>query len=229
MRALGVDGCPAGWVGVVLESPPASAGVAATRAIVAPCIADLVSDAGTVEVIGVDMPIGLSDAGFRAVDLLARARLGRRRSSLFLIPPRPVLEEDDFATAVLLCTELTGKGVSRQAHGLRTKILELDAWLPEATCPVVEVHPELSFAEMSGHAGVLPSKRTWAGFWERDRLLRAEGIVADGGLRLEGAGGAVAPDDVLDAAAAAWTALRVARGSAACLSDSDEPGMALFV
>jgi hypothetical protein len=54
-------------------------------------------------------------------------------------------------------------------------------------------------------------KWTWAGFWERLHSLRVQGIELP-----EDADGAslAAPDDVLDAAAAAWTAWRLARGIA---------------
>lgn len=227
MRVLGVDGCPAGWVGVVAELPGSgSPGPARLEALVCAGVAELVDRAGAVDVVGVDMPIGLLETAFRGVDALARARLGPKRSSLFLIPPRPVLEQADFAEAVALSRTLTGAGVSRQAHGLRSKIFELERFVAGATVPVVEVHPELSFAEMSGGTK-LSSKRTWRGFWQRVRLLESVGMRLSG--QLEELAGAVAPDDVTDAAAAAWTAGRVAVGVAGRLEVPGESPIAIWV
>ena len=85
---------------------------------------------------------------------------------------------------------------------------------PPGSRPVVEVHPELSFQEMAG--GRLPaSKATWSGLIARRELLQQHGIdlpddIGTAGLR-------AGPDDVLDAAAAAWTAVRVASSTARSL------------
>src|SRR5690349_2760617 len=66
---LGVDGCPGGWVGALLVGDTISV-VARTT------IAEVVSDAGAVAVVGIDMPIGLPDSGDqRAAESLARQRL----------------------------------------------------------------------------------------------------------------------------------------------------------
>ena len=64
---------------------------------------ELVEAAEGVEIIGVDMPIGLLADGWRDCDIEVRAFLGARRSSVFLVPPRPVLE-----AATELVTESPG-------------------------------------------------------------------------------------------------------------------------
>ena len=96
----------------------------------------------------------------------------------------------------------------------------MDAFVRD--CPplrVVEVHPEVSFAEMGGRP-VAWSKRTWRGQHERRRLLAAHGLAVPDEL---GPLGEVSPaDDILDAAAVAWTALRVARGQAFSLPATAE-------
>jgi predicted RNase H-like nuclease len=75
------------------------------------------------------------------------------------------------------------------------------------------VHPEVSFAAMLRRP-LRYSKRTWDGFKERSRILRAAGLeIPD---RLQGLGRA-SVDDVLDAIAAAWSATRIAAGSAQTL------------
>jgi predicted RNase H-like nuclease len=207
-RVLGVDACPAGWVGVVLPGP---------AALVAPTIGALVAAAGPVDVIGIDIPIGLPDSTERQADVLAQRELGGRASTVFRTPVRAALSAPDHAAAVREHRRLTGRGLSIQAYGLRHRILEVDAWLPRAP-RVVEVHPELSFLAMGGRVEV--PKKTWAGAERRRGLLAAAGIALSGELGL--AGYAVGVDDLLDAAAVAWTARRVAAGTAICRPDPPE-------
>ena len=83
---------------------------------------------------------------------------------------------------------------------------------------VREVHPECSFRTMKGDV-LHTQKKTAAGRGERLALLHAHGIdLARGGTGVRGA----APDDVLDAAAVAWSAHRIACGLACSLPDPPE-------
>ena len=83
---------------------------------------------------------------------------------------------------------------------------------------VVEVHPEVSFTMMGGQH-LTASKKTWNGLQERRRLLASVGIVLpDASEALVG----IVSDDVVDAAAAAWSALRVADGTARSFPDPPE-------
>jgi predicted RNase H-like nuclease len=185
-------------------------------------IAGLVARAsadGQLAAVGIDIPIGLADAGLRQADVLARKAVGPRWASVFMTPVRPALGEQDHLQASAKNKQLAGSGVSRQAFNLRDKILQVDRWLPAAPCPVVEVHPELCFAEMAG-AGLADSKSTWAGAATRRRLLAAQGIELSGDLGLGGQ--QVGVDDVLDAAAVAWTARRFSAGAARCLPSEPE-------
>ncbi len=81
---------------------------------------------------------------------------------------------------------------------------------------MVEAHPELSFRQMAG-APLTDSKKTWAGMSRRRELLAEQGI--DLPADLGEAGRQVAVDDILDAAAVAWTAARVAAGAAIPVPD----------
>jgi predicted RNase H-like nuclease len=209
-RVLGVDACRAGWVAIAWAAGPVQAYVHQDIA----AIAGLAAVDGPVDIIGIDIPIGLADSTTRRADLLARKAAGPRWASVFVTPVRPALSVDHYQQASALNRQLTGSGISRQAFNLRDKILQVDEWLPHAPCPVVEVHPELSFA-MLGGAPLTDSKSTWAGAVRRTRLLADAGIEISGDLGL--AGRQVGVDDVLDAAAVAWTAARVARGAARCL------------
>ena len=214
-RTLGVDGCPGGWVAVAPDPDGLRAYAGAT-------LADVLAAAevdGRPDWVGVDIPIGLAEQGLRAADLAVREQLGRRAATLFLTPVRAALETDDYAGAVALNRARTGAGCSRQAYGLRAKILEVDALVRAGETRVFEVHPELSFTTM---AGVPPAygKKTWAGLQERLRLLEAHGLSLDG---LNGDTGRAAADDVVDAAAVAWTARRRAIGVARSWPDPPQP------
>ena len=216
MAVLGVDACKHGWVGIVLDD------AGPLRVVCERTIRELVDAAGRVDVVGIDIPIGLPIVGERVCDREARDRLGPRRSSIFMTPPRAVLEAVDHAAATQLAVATSGKGISRQAFGLAAKILEVDELASATTpspAPIREVHPELSFARMSG-APLRDGKTTWPGMAERRRLLEAEGIVLTGDLGLSGK--RVATDDVLDAAAVAWTARRIVLGTARPLPDPPE-------
>ena len=216
VRVLGVDGCRTGWVGIVLDGGRVTAvhGTTITEVL------DKAGSDGGLACVAVDIPIGLPDTGRRQADVLARKALGSRWQSIFLTPVRPALLTADFAEAVALNRELAGEGLSRQAFALRTKVLEVDALVRDGARPVVvEVHPELSFAEMAG-GPLAAGKKTWAGAQERRALLARHGIPVPEDLGPAGALAAV--DDVLDAAAAAWSAGRCAAGLASSLPASPE-------
>ncbi len=212
---LGVDGCAAGWVGAVLVP-----GAPRPRVVVAPTIAELVEAVRAevdVRVVGVDIPIGLPDTGVRAADVLARRALPGRASSVFTTLTRPAYLAADRAAADAVNRRLSGQGVGAQAFALRAKILEVDTWLrSRPTVEVVEVHPEVSFATMSGTA--LPRKRTAEGQQARLDVLAAAGLPRPSVLQ----GTGYASDDVLDACAVAWTATRRAAGLSMSLPDPPE-------
>ncbi|MEU9833499.1 DUF429 domain-containing protein [Streptosporangium sp. NPDC048047] len=214
-RVLGVDACKKGWVGVALAG-------GRLEAYFATHIEDLVSRAeadGEVGVVAVDMPIGLPDRGRRRADVLTRLEVGPRRNSVFMTPSRPALEAGDHVSAVAINNRLAGEGVSRQAFALREKLLQVDEWVRRLRRRVVEVHPELCFARLAGSP--LPhAKSTWAGVEHRRALLASAGIAIPGDIGMAGETAGV--DDVLDAAVAAWTARRVAAGTARPLPDPPE-------
>lgn len=214
-RVLGVDACRAGWVGIATDDTT-------VRGYAAAEIASLLERAerdGKLDVIGIDIPIGLPDRGRRRADLLAKKSIGRLSSSVFTTPVRDAVLAPDHATAVLVNRDRAGEGVSAQAYALRTKLLAVDAWVRRDDHTVIEVHPEVSFAQLAGEPLRL-RKKTWAGVERRRQLLTSAGIRLTGELGLGGVD--VGVDDVLDAAAAAWTARRFIAGQAICLPDPPE-------
>jgi predicted RNase H-like nuclease len=203
MRVIGIDGCRKGWFGVVVDD-------GRIEALFSPRVAGLVADAGEVSAIAIDIPIGLPDRGVRAADRAARGKLGRLASSLFITPVRAALAAEPYREATAAAVRLTGSGISQQAYRLREKIFEVEAWLPGSPARVWEVHPEISFAVANG-TPLSYSKHTWAGSQERRLILARQGLFPEG--LLLPAGRHAGPDDVLDAAIAAWSARRLAAGA----------------
>ena len=206
MRVTGVDACRGGWVAVSLDgAAPATVRVHETlTGLIGPG-----SDTGPAAVTGIDMPLGLLEAGWREADLAARARLGPRRSSVFAIPPRAVWEQESYQAAGERCRALTGQGFSIQAWGLRAKLLEAGRYRETCGHPLYEVHPELAFCAMAG-APLTNRKHTGAGRDQRRALLSQAGIALP-------AARPAPVTDILDAAAVAWSARRIAAGRAVTL------------
>ncbi len=203
---VGVDGWRRGWVAISLRNGRFAGAEVFAR------FEDLLAAHGHADAIGVDIPIGIPVSGPRPADVEAKRRLGRGGSSVFPTPPRTVLESPDHASATALHVQLAGHGLSQQSFALRPKILEVDA-LVTASDPVIEVHPEVTFIELAGER-LSASKKTWAGVMRRMALLSEAGIDLPVDL---GAASVVPVDDVLDAAAVAWSADRYARGEALSL------------
>ena len=208
MAVLGVDGWRGAWVGARLDGR--------TVELLALPDAAAVLAVPDVEVVGIDMPIGLSDDGARACDRSAKARLGRAASSVFPAPVRAVLAAHDYAEARVLSVHATGgTSLSAQAWQLVRSIRALDDALGDPPAGhVVEVHPELAFRH--GLGGVSDPKVTARGLAQRLAALRT---VMDVDAALLAAPPRVPAVDALDACAAAWSARRIADGTAECVGD----------
>ena len=209
MAVLGVDGWRGRWVGALLEG----------RSVRLLDLADVpaVLAVPDVEVVGIDMPIGLSDDGVRACDVQARRRLGRAGSSVFPTPVRAVLATDDYAEARALSRAATDppRAPSAQSFQLVKAIRSLDDALGDPSADhVVEVHPELAFRALDPE--LRDAKVTARGMARRLAALRT---VMDVDAALLAAPPRVPAVDALDACAAAWSARRVADGTAERVGD----------
>jgi len=215
MRVTGVDACRGGWACVHLDTDE---GGDRLTVRMAGSLAEGLAGTAPGQVVGIDMPLGLLDRGWRAADEEARRRLGVRRSSIFAIPPAAVWRQPDYQAALAVCRQLTGQGFSVQAWGLRAKLREAADYRGHGSQRLYEVHPELSFAAMAGAPLPEPKNRP-AGQALRRSVLAAAGLAVpdDPAWRR-------AAVDVLDAAAVAWTARRIAAGQAVVLPDPPQTG-----
>jgi predicted RNase H-like nuclease len=211
VAVLGVDGWRGAWVGALLDGR-------SVRLLALRDVAAVLAVPGA-DVVAIDMPIGLSEDGARACDVLARELLTATgaASSVFPSPVRAVLHARDYAHARELSRAATGgvRAPSAQTFMLVPAIRALDDALgTPPTDRVVEVHPELAFR--CGLGGVTDRKGTARGTVQRLRALRA---VMDVEEALAGAPVGVPVVDALDACAAAWSAQRLAEGTAQCVGD----------
>lgn len=230
MTVLGVDAFPKGWVGVLWAGPGTPPAVRHGRDLTA-LMAAVDALGGPPEAIGIDIPVALPAGGQRRSDLEVRALLGPRRASLFMTPVSSAIAEDNWALASAHQRALAGSGMSKQAHALRHSIRQAMAWATGAGRALHEVHPETSFAFLASDGALPPapmaaSKQTWAGSMARRALLVGAGLVLPDDIGPSGA--VVPPIDVLDAAAAAWSAWRIASGQARSWPVDPGPGEPLI-
>lgn len=104
-RVVGADVTRGRWVAVVLVDRGLE------RVLVASSLAEMATEVGPVEVMGLDIPIGLpvsAGAWPRPADEAARELVGPRRSSVFRAPPRSVLDSESYDEANRRHRELTG-------------------------------------------------------------------------------------------------------------------------
>ncbi|HXZ84220.1 MAG TPA: DUF429 domain-containing protein, partial [Myxococcota bacterium] len=114
---VGVDGCKGGWIAATRRG---ARRIDALELLLREALPDLVA---------VDIPVGLSDAGPRRCDQEARALLRGRASSVFRAPIRPMLAARSQSEASALGRSLDGKGISAQSWAITGKIREVDELL----------------------------------------------------------------------------------------------------
>jgi len=211
MAVLGVDGWRGAWVGALLDG----------RTVTLLALADVAAVLAVpdVDVVAIDMPIGLPDNRSRVCDDRARCllRATGAASSVFPTPVRAVLAAADYAEARALSRAATDppRAPSAQAFQLVTAIRALDDALGDPPLEdVVEVHPELSFRALD--AAVRDRKGSARGTVQRLRALRG---AMDVEQALADAPAGVPMVDALDACAAAWSAQRIAAGTAESVGD----------
>ncbi|SDD93675.1 DUF429 domain-containing protein [Rhodospira trueperi] len=220
----GVDGCRTGWF-VVLTDTACPEDLRWKRV---DRFSEVLCGADAPQIIAIDVPIGLLSAarrGSRTCDQKARATLrAPRASSVFPPPVRGAINQRDYAAACAAnrASSPANIGISSQCFGIVPKIREIDDLMsPELEDRVWEIHPELCFWKMAGGHPMRHNKSKSAGREERLACLVAHGLTAITNAFGERPSG-VQKDDILDAAAACWTALRIHAGEAKGISGAEE-------
>ncbi|WP_428521765.1 DUF429 domain-containing protein [Roseibium sp.] len=210
----GVDGCRAGWIAVFRNmSDPKD-----LKLQLFEHFADLLSFQPELTIIAVDMPIGLPDhlgPDGRGAEKAARKHLGMRQSSVFSVPSRSAVYEEDYRASceTSLKTSSPPRKVSKQCFYLFPKIREIDGLMtPALEERIYEVHPELAFWRLNEEAEMpLPkkvkSRANPEGLDLRRELLVSKGLPKDflDQKPPKGCG----RDDLLDAAANSLIAERI--------------------
>lgn len=167
----------------------------------------------------IDIPIGLPKSAHRACDREAKAHLQDRVATVFSIPPREVVETDDYNAA----REINDGSLGSQSWWLFPRIQEVDVFLQaheDAQERVYESHPEVCFSMLDGTA--LRSKTDSEGIDDRLKLLEDQPTlhkkvekcvekIRDGTEWHERISKGRL-DDVLDAAVLAYTAAELELG-----------------
>jgi predicted RNase H-like nuclease len=217
----GVDGCRGGWIAFKVELPSH-----ATSVEVVDLAGLLRKRSPDLSYLAIDIPIGLLD-GSRACDKAARKLLGQPRgTSVFAAPCRESLFARNHSDASATNLRITGRGLSQQAWGIAPKIKQVDdAITPECQQWAFEVHPEVCFWAVAGGHPMTHRKKVSDGVDERIALLRT--VLPDIDRHLQHRPPGVGKDDLLDAAVAAWTALRLSSGQARKVCDPEQDGRGL--
>lgn len=221
----GADGYRDGWVVVLRRFVPDT-----VRCRVLDSVDAVLNLPEEPVVIGLDMVIGCPDQakrGGRACDQAARSLLGHPRgASVFSPPAYAALGAETYEEAQRR-NRKTGPdapGLSKQTYHLFPKMRAVARRMtPARQERVREVHPELSFYAMNGDAPVDAGKRTDEGRKARIDLLNANGFPNIESTVSAHAGGALGPDDMIDAHAACWTARRIHDGTAERCPPCDDP------
>ncbi len=212
IRIAGIDGCRGGWFVAA-----ANENLRNVEVFVADTIDAAMQRLGADAIAGIDIPIGLPDAGPRDCDQQARRLLSpRRTSSVFPAPLRSILGISDYEEACDRREAIDGRRISVQAFNILAKIDEVDRYLRASGARrLYEVHPELAFAALNGGDPMAHPKRSREGLRERRRVLRLrfDGATVDGALDAYPRS-QVARDDALDALAVLVSTCRIASGRA---------------
>ncbi|WP_367996073.1 DUF429 domain-containing protein [Haloferax volcanii] len=161
---VGVDACPLGWLATVIDAD-------GVRTETYEEFDELYETYADVDQILVDIPIGFPEGERRRCDEDASDLLGSRGISVFYPPCRSAAELEDYQKASDEHRDRIGHGLSRQAHNIRQKILQVSDVVGERYDGVVrESHPELCFAALNGQP-IAYSKSSDRGRGLRMKLL----------------------------------------------------------
>ena len=215
IKYVGVDGCPGGWFSVGLGDG------CNFEVELFPSFSELVGYYSDAKLILVDMPIGLKERGLgkRAADCEAQKIMGRRNATVFYPPSREYTCQLDglkYEEAKKKATSWKDgwKGFA-QAVAITPKIIEVDKVIKSCANvkfpQIRETHPEICFWALNRRQIMSHNKTTTKGKCERIEVLmdcetQTKEILYSPETAKYLFNDDVAPDDILDALAAAITA-----------------------
>ena len=216
---VGVDGCRGGWITAISDHGN-------LRFERYDHIGELVQSVRGFDAFLIDMAIGLrNDPGQVRPDAAAKKELGRKGSSVFPIPSRRAVYAVGEDAQKQANIETLGKSLAKQTIAIIPKIRELDEFLnsnPAYKNRILESHPELVFARLSG-SPVMTRKQEYPGFSEREAIL-ARYIEKDdlSGVWELAKTLKCNPDDLMDAACLAVAAAMQAHGMCETIPEDPE-------
>ncbi len=170
MKAVGIDGCPMGWLAVDYNRTDQPFWIIQSEE-------ELKKTLQQYDRIFIDIPIGIPDDEYtRKCDEKVRVELGTDyQASIFNPPVRSALYAPTYAEACIQSYSLTNKKVSLQSWNISGKIKQVDQLLQQDTSlrdKVFESHPELLFRILNGWESVQQKKQTRKGLKHRLNLLK---------------------------------------------------------
>jgi len=213
-QIIGIDGCKRGWFSV-WQNPDDT--IQSSIFSTLNHLKDFFNDEAHL-IIGIDMPVILSDVIPREADQLPRKLLSKKASSVFTAPTPEMLEQPNYERASYVSKRLFGKSMSLQSWYLFPKIKDVQTIIHDAHINLYEIHPELSFRAMNHEEVILESKKSKEGFEIRNALLRRHFESFDfESIRNLYPRKDVMDNDILDAMAVLWSTKRIQANEASFL------------
>ncbi len=209
----GVDGYKKRWVAALADED------GATRLELVDSFVNLIERA-ELELIVIDVPIGLPELGPRRCDPLARQVIGPRRNSVFPAPIRPMLGARTYEEACDRRRQVEAKGCSKQLFAILPLIGGVDKQMsPALQDRIREGHPELSFTALGGQP-MQAHKAKPEGQTQRRELLQHKFPDMEQAILQFRRPDAIT--DILDAYVLLWSAQRLVRGEGKTLPPEPE-------
>jgi len=121
---IGIDGCKSGWF-AVWQNQDEAIETAIFQSM--NNLKDFFIKSNQL-IIGIDIPVILSEVMPREADQLARKLLGKKASSIFTAPTPEMLEQPNYEKASLVSKKLIGKSMSLQSWYLFPKIKDVQKY-----------------------------------------------------------------------------------------------------
>lgn len=216
---IGIDGCKSGWF-AVWQNQDEVIDTAIFKSL--NNLKDFFIESNQL-IIGIDMPVILSEVMPREADQLARKLLSKKASSVFTAPTPEMLDQPNYEKASLISKRLIGKSMSLQSWYLFPKIRDVQTVIHYENIKLFEIHPEVSFRAMNNEKVILESKKTTEGFEIRKSLLDKHFLNFNFDvIRNKYQKKDVMNNDILDALVVLWSAKRIVNNQASYLPMTPE-------